>query len=72
MGHSRPLFLYFRLFDKQLTINMFNKSCQVQDSNPGPLESEATALSTVPQALPKLCSVSNDCNNSGKMTRKNE
>ena len=28
MGQSRPLFLYFRLFNKQLTVNMFNKSCQ--------------------------------------------
>ena len=31
---------------------MFNKSCQWLDSNLGPLISEATALSTVPQSLP--------------------
>ena len=31
---------------------MLNKSCQWLDSNPGPLESEATALPTVSQPLP--------------------
>ena len=44
-------FFYFRLFYKQLAINMFYKSCQWLDSNPGPLVSEATALPTV-QPLP--------------------
>ena len=33
---------------------MFNKSCWWLDSNPGPLVSEATALPTAPQPLPKL------------------
>ena len=54
MGHSRPLFLYFRLFYKQITVNMFNKSSRWLDSNPGPLVLEANTLSTVPQPLPKL------------------
>ena len=53
MSHSRPLFLYFRLFYKLLIVNMFNKSCLWLDSNPGPLESKATAT-TVPQPLPWL------------------
>ena len=51
MGLSRPLFLYFRIFYKQLTVNMFIKSCRWSDSNPAPLVSEATALSTAPQPL---------------------
>ena len=32
---------------------MFNKSSRRLDSNPGPLVSEATALSTMPQPLLK-------------------
>ena len=52
MGHFQPLFLYFCLFYKQLTVTRLNKSCRWLDSNPGPLVSEATALSTVPQPLP--------------------
>ena len=52
MGHYRPLFLYFRLSYKQLTVNMFYKSCQWLVSNLGPLVSKATTLSTVPQPLP--------------------
>ena len=52
MDHSLPLFYFFCLFYKQLTVNMFNKSCRWMDSNPGPLVSEATTLSTVPQPLP--------------------
>ena len=37
-GHSRPPFLYFHLFYKQLTVNKCsNKSCQWLDLNPGPL-----------------------------------
>ena len=51
MGHSRPLFLYFRLFNTQLTVN----KCSIKiifwrllDSNYGPLVSEATALPTEP------------------------
>ena len=45
-GYPLPLFLYFRLFYKQLTVNMFNKSCQWLDLNLGP-------LSTVAQPLPQ-------------------
>ena len=52
MGHSLTLFLYFRLSYKQLTVNMFNKSCRWLDSDPGHLVSEATELSTEPQPLP--------------------
>ena len=46
MGHTRLLFLYFRLFNTQLTVN----KC----SNRGPLVLEATALPTEPQQLPHL------------------
>ena len=46
-------FIYFRLFNKQITANMFSKSCQWLDSNQGPLVSEATALPTAPQPQPK-------------------
>ena len=53
MDHSLPLFYFFCLFYKQLTVNMFNKSCRWMDSNKGPLVSEATTLSTVPQTLPQ-------------------
>ena len=48
MGHSRPLFLYFRLFDLQLV----DKVCRCWDSNRGSLVSEATALPTEPPPLP--------------------
>ena len=49
MGQSRPLFLYFRLFNTQLTVN----KCSIifgrwLDSNRGPLVSEAIALPTEP------------------------
>ena len=53
LGLSRPLF-YFRLFYKQLPLNLFNKTYQWRDSNPGPLVSEATTLSTAPQPQPPL------------------
>ena len=51
MGHSRPLFFYFRLF------NTVNSKCSINfcrwlDSNCGPLELEATALPTASQPLP--------------------
>ena len=52
MGHFRPLFLYFRLFDTVDSKQMFNKFCQWLDLNRGPLVSEATALPTEPQPLP--------------------
>ena len=45
-------FLYFRLFYKQITVNIFNKSCRWLDSNPGPLVLKATALSADQQQLP--------------------
>ena len=51
MGHSRPLFLYFRLFNTQLTVNkcsIYINFCRWLDSNRGPLVSEATALPTEP------------------------
>ena len=53
VGISRPLFIYFRRYYKQLTVN--NCSIKVAsdwDSNTGPLVLEATALPTVPQSLP--------------------
>ena len=54
MGHSRPLFLHFRLSYKLLTLNNVNKSFLRLDSNPGPLVSEATALSTVSHNCPNV------------------
>ena len=45
-------FFYLRLFYKQLTVNMFNKSCRWLDSNQSPLVSEATALPSMPQPHP--------------------
>ena len=48
MGHTRPLFLYFRLFNTVVNIIF----CWWQDSNYGPLELEATALPNGPQPLP--------------------
>ena len=49
MGHSRPLLLYFRLFNTQLTVNKCSIIfCQWLDWNRGPLVSEATALPTEP------------------------
>ena len=55
MGHSRPLFFYFRFFNTiQLTENKCSiKICRRLDSNRGPMISEATALPTEPQPLPK-------------------
>ena len=53
MGHSRPLFLYFRLFNTVDSKQMFHiKVCQWLDSNGGPLVSEATTLPTQPQPRP--------------------
>ena len=42
MGHSQPLFLYFRPFNTVDSQQMFNKFCRWLDSNCGPLVSEAT------------------------------
>ena len=55
MGHSRPLFLYFRLFNTQLTVykcSILINFCRWLNSNRGPLVSEATALPTERQPLP--------------------
>ena len=48
MGHSRPLFLYFSLFNTVDSKQMFNKFCWWLDSNCWPLVLEATALPTEP------------------------
>ena len=50
MGHSRPLFLYFRLFN--FNVQFVDKVCRCWDSNHGSLVSEATALPTEPPPLP--------------------
>ena len=52
MGHSRPLFIYFRLFNTVDNKQMLNKFCQWLESNRGPLVLKATALPTEPQPLP--------------------
>ena len=53
MGHSQPLFLYFRLFNT-VDSKMFNINfSQCRDSNCRPLDLEATALPTEPQPLPE-------------------
>ena len=53
-GLSRPLFLYFRLFNT-IDSKIFNIIfCQWLDSNCGPLDLEATALSTESQPLSYL------------------
>ena len=52
MGHSRPLFLYFRLFNAIYSKHMFNIIfCRWQDSNLRPLVSEETALPTEPLTI---------------------
>ena len=48
MGHSRPLFSLFRLFNTVDSKQMFNNFCRRLDLNRGPLVSEATALPTEP------------------------
>ena len=47
-----PFTASFCLFYKQLTVKMFNKSCQRLDLNRGPLVLEANTLPTGPQPLP--------------------
>ena len=57
MGHWKPLFIYFRLFntaDNKQTIVQY-KFCRWLESNRRPLISKATALPTEPQPLPLLC-----------------
>ena len=52
MGHSQPLFLYFRRFSTVESKLMFCINvCRRLDSNHGPLVSEATTLPTEPQPL---------------------
>ena len=56
MGHSRPLFLYFCLFNAQLTVykcSILINFCRWLHSSHGPLVSEATTLPTEPQPLPE-------------------
>ena len=54
VGHSRPLFLYFRLFNTANSkLNIPYRICWCLDSNRGPLVFEATTLPTEPQPLPK-------------------
>ena len=51
MGHSRPLFLCFCLFNTQLTVNkcsIYINFCRRLDSNRGTLVLEATTLPTEP------------------------
>ena len=50
MGHSRPLFLYFCLFN--FNVQLVHKVCRFWDSNHGSLVSEASALPTEPPPLP--------------------
>ena len=62
MGHSQPLFLYFHLFNTQLTLN----KCSINfwrrlDSNRGPLVLEATTLPTEPQPLPTADALWSKC-----------
>ena len=52
MGHSWPLFLYFRLFNTFDSKQMFKLNLHVTNSNRGPLVLEATALPPEPQPLP--------------------
>ena len=54
IGPSRPLFLYFLLFNT-VDSKMFNLNfCWWRNSNRRPLELEATTLPTEPQPLPKF------------------
>ena len=58
MGHYRPLFLYFHLFDTVDSKQMFDINfCPWLDSNRGPLVSEATSLQTEPPRTESLHSV---------------
>ena len=55
MSHSRPLFLYYRLFwivIDRYTLELFH--CRCRDSNHGSLVSKVTALPTAPQPRPHL------------------
>ena len=55
MGRSWPLFLYFRLFNTQLTVNKCSINfCRWLDLNHGLMVLEVTALPTEPQPLPQI------------------
>ena len=54
-GPFTASFSFIFVFYKQLLLNMFNKSCWWQDSNTGPLVSEATTLPIVPQSIDYFC-----------------
>ena len=54
MGHSQPLFLYFRPFNTVDSQQMFNKFCRWLDSNCGPLVLEATALQLSHSHCPRV------------------
>ena len=62
VAHSRPLFIYFRLFNTADSKQVNKCSIQIlpmTGSNQGPLVSEAIALPTEPQPLPPvLCFIS--------------
>ena len=52
-SHFRPLFLYFRLFNRVDSKQIFHiKVCRRLDLNRGPLVYEVTALPTESQPLP--------------------
>ena len=51
VGHSRPLFIYFRLFNTVDKNKCSIKFCRWLELNRGPLVSNATALPTEPQPL---------------------
>ena len=53
MCHSRPLFFNSVFSTNSYRKYWYNRSCQWLDSNQGPLVSEATALPTEPQPLPR-------------------
>ena len=53
MGHSLPLFLYIRIFNKVDNKNCSLKIHRWRDSNSGSLMLKATTLTTEPQPLPK-------------------
>ena len=51
-GPFPSYFVLFSSFLQTVSSKLFNKSCRWQETNPGPLVSEVTALSTVSQLLP--------------------
>ena len=52
LRHSRPLFLYFRLFNTFDSM-FYKKVCHLLDSNFGPPVLEATTLATEPKSVHK-------------------